>query len=59
MKTKRTKKQDKHASLLRFDTKISVFEKEYKVDLGMSKDMELGKYFEIKGYPSFAKMLKE
>ncbi len=59
MKTTRAKNRDGEFVTKRFDTKISIIEKTYNVDLGVRGDMKLGNYLEQKGYPSLSKMLKK
>ncbi len=41
-----------------YDTKISEMERDLNVNLGLKKDMKLGRYLEKQGYNSLAKMLK-
>ena len=54
----RKKIQKEKLNLRTYDTKVSVIEKEYGVNLGVAADMKLGKYLEEMGYPSLAQMLK-
>jgi hypothetical protein len=42
-----------------YDTKISVVEKKYGVDLGVSPDKDLGTFLKEKGYGSLSEMLKK
>lgn len=57
---KNTKKQTKSEKNLikKFDTKISVIEKELSLDLGVRSDMKFGNYLKKIGYPSLSGMLK-
>lgn len=40
-----------------YDTKMSVIEKKYGLDFGVSDDMSLGDFLRSIGYPSLADML--
>lgn len=49
----------KIAELKRYETKISVIEKQYGVDLGVSPETNLGTFLKQKGYGSLSEMLRQ
>lgn len=59
MRTKKRSIKKEQFKLKRSDTKISIIEKEYMVDLGVRSDMKFGNYLKKKGYPSLAAMLND
>lgn len=57
--SEREKRNDGLIRPKRADTLIGSIEKQYKIDLGVRSDMELGSYLKKEGFDSLSQLLKK